>query len=100
VKIIRDLIEDTSPLSLAGSLLAMAARTDTSCKLNEVKVPVLIMVGEHDKLTPPIAAQSMHEKFKDSEIHIIPDAAHMSNLENPDVFNEKLLAFLDKVNTK
>jgi 3-oxoadipate enol-lactonase len=59
-------------------------------------VPVLIMVGESDATTPPAASQAMHERIPGSELHIIPDAAHMSNLENADVFNKHLLAFLSK----
>jgi pimeloyl-ACP methyl ester carboxylesterase len=39
----------------------------------------------------------MHEKIRGSELHIIPDAAHMSNLENPEEFNRHLLAFLQRV---
>ena len=39
----------------------------------------------------------MHARIGGSEMHIIPLAAHMSNLENPAFFNEKLLGFLDRV---
>jgi pimeloyl-ACP methyl ester carboxylesterase len=39
----------------------------------------------------------MYERIAGSEMHIIPLAAHMSNLENPAFFNEKLLGFLDRV---
>jgi len=57
----------------------------------------LILVGEHDALTPPSAAQSMHSLIQGPQIHIVPHAAHMSNLENPSFFNEKLLAFLKNI---
>ena len=36
-----------------GCLLAMAGRTDTTHYLSEIKVPVLLVCGEEDKLTPP-----------------------------------------------
>jgi len=51
------------------------------------------MVGEHDKLTPPSTAQEMHQKIRGSEFYIVPQAAHMSNLENPATFNDHLLTF-------
>jgi pimeloyl-ACP methyl ester carboxylesterase len=94
---IQDTIAHTSPLSIAGTLIALAARTDTTASLGAITIPVLILVGEHDATTPPAASRSMHEKIKGSELHIIPGAAHMSNLENPQMFNEKLLAFLRRV---
>lgn len=97
VEKIKRIIEDSSPSAIGRTLMALAARTDTSGKLDEIKFPTLIMVGEHDKVTPPIAAQGMHEKIEGSQLEIIPDAAHMSNLENPAEFNKLLLAFLDKL---
>jgi 3-oxoadipate enol-lactonase len=94
---IRSIIAATSPLSIAGTLLALASRTDTTPSLGNITIPVLIMVGESDATTPPAASRSMHERIPGSELHIIPDAAHMSNLENAHAFNMHLLAFLDKV---
>jgi 3-oxoadipate enol-lactonase len=55
------------------------------------------MVGEKDLVTPPDNSISMHEKIKGSKLTVIPDAAHMSNLENPSVFNETLLTFLETI---
>jgi pimeloyl-ACP methyl ester carboxylesterase len=97
VETIRKIISYTPPLSIAGTLLALAARTDTTASLSKVKIPTLILVGEHDAITPPPASRAMHEKIPGSEMHIVPRAAHMSNLENSDFFNEKLLSFLKRV---
>ncbi len=94
---IRRIIAGTSPLSIAGTLIALAARTDTTASLASIKVPTLIMVGEFDQLTPPAASEAMHERIPGSQLFIVPGAAHMSNLENPEFFNEKLLQFLKKV---
>ncbi len=94
---IRKTIENTSPLSIAGTLIALAARTDTTPSLQSIKVPTLIMVGEFDQLTPPAASEAMHERIPGSQLHIVPAAAHMSNLENPEFFNERLLQFLKMV---
>ena len=94
---IRTTIARTPPLAIAGTLLALAARTDTTASLPAVTVPTLILVGEHDVTTPPEAARSMHEKIPGSEFHIIPDAAHMSAVENPDEVNRRMLEFLRKL---
>lgn len=82
---------------IAGNLIPMPARTDTSASLGKIAVPALIIVGQLDTLTPPQVARFMHDKIVDAHLHIIPDAGHMSNLENPDVFNQHLLNFLQDV---
>jgi 3-oxoadipate enol-lactonase len=97
VKLIRSIIEKTSPHAIAGMLIALAARTDTTPNLQNIKVPTLIMVGQFDELTPPASSIAMKEKIPNAELHILPDAAHMSNLENPEEFNRHLLDFLKKI---
>jgi len=99
VESIHRIVRHTPPLSIAGTLIALAARTDTTASLANIKVPTMILVGEHDVLTPPAASQAMHERIHGSELHIVPQAAHMSNMENPDFFNEKLLYFLKRVSS-
>lgn len=96
VETIRTIISHTPPLSIAGTLLALAGRTDTTLPLSSIAIPVMILVGEHDAITPPASAVSLHQNIRGSEMHVVPRAAHMSNLENPGFFNEKLLAFLKR----
>ena len=97
VEAIRRIIERTPPLSIAGTLLALPGRMDTTTSLANIKIPTMILVGEYDVLTPLTESQAMHERIRGSELHIVPEAAHMSNLENPDFFNKKLLEFLKRV---
>jgi len=96
VETIRGIIASTDPLSLAGNLLAMAARTDTTASLSSVEVPALILVGEHDSITPPTLSRAMAARIPDAELHVVPAAGHLSNLENPEFFNAKLLDFLGR----
>jgi pimeloyl-ACP methyl ester carboxylesterase len=91
------IISATEPLAIAGNLIAMAARTDTSAALSKITVPTLIMVGELDAVTPPQAARFIHDNIPNSELQLIPAAGHMSNLENPQVFNSTLMDFLQRV---
>src|SRR5258707_7094010 len=97
VETIRAIIESTSPLAVTGTLIALAARTDTTASLFTIKVPTLILVGQHDAVTPPSASHSMKEKIPNAEIHIIPRAGHLSNLENPEDFNFHLDHYLSKM---
>jgi 3-oxoadipate enol-lactonase len=97
VRMIRTVIEQTSPLSAAGTLIALSARTDTTPSLYTINVPSLILVGQHDTITPPTASNAMKEKIRDSELYIIPGAGHLSNLENAEEFNRRLLQYLTKL---
>ncbi len=97
VKMICHTIKTTSTMGIAANFLALASRTDTTESLSKINVPTLILVGEKDMVTTPVNAKSMHEKIKGSTLTIVPDAAHMSNLENPSVFNEQLSQFLSNI---
>lgn len=97
VELIRNTIARTPPLAIAGTLLALAARTDTTASLSAIAVPTLILVGEHDATTPPAASRAMHERIRGSELHIIPDAAHMSPLENAPEVNRRISDFLARL---
>src|SRR5664280_2156375 len=94
---VRKMIISTSEQSLCSTLLALCKRKETCRKLSEIKVPVLIMVGKEDKVTPPTAAKFMHEKIKGSCLGIIKRAGHLSNMENPDVFNYQFKKFVSSV---
>ena len=86
------------PVGIKGCLLAMQGRTDATAYLNKIKIPTLVICGEEDKLSPPSAMKGMAEKINNSEFVVVPGAAHMTPLENPDFINKTLLNFLNKFN--
>jgi len=94
---VKEMICNTSEESLGCTLLALAARNGTCSKLFLIDVPVLILVGEEDKITPPKVSLQMHESIKDSIMYIIPHAAHLSNMEQPEQYNEQLMRFFAQV---
>jgi pimeloyl-ACP methyl ester carboxylesterase len=96
VKFVLDLIGGNSVLGISGTLLALAARTDATQALAKMALPTLILVGKEDKLTPPSASESMLKLFPRATMHVIPEAGHMSNLENPSVFNDHMLGYLQQ----
>jgi 3-oxoadipate enol-lactonase len=95
----KEMILATAPLSLERSLRGMRERMETCSKLPGISVPVLILVGEADKITPPEAAHYLHENIEHSRLTVIKDAGHLSSLENPDAFNDALKGFLDSLVT-
>ena len=97
VEAIRKTIEANSEVGICGTLLALASRTDTTDSLDVIRVPTLIMVGEEDKVTPPKLSELMDSKISGSFIHVLKNAGHLSNLENPEDFNKHLDEFLSTV---
>ncbi|MBZ0256332.1 alpha/beta hydrolase [bacterium] len=91
---ISEIIKSTNPEAVAQAQLAMASRPNSTQTLESIITPTLIIVGEEDLLTPPQAALSMHEKIPTSKFEIIPNAGHLSPLEQPDAVNNAITDFL------
>jgi 3-oxoadipate enol-lactonase len=94
---VKEMIISTPKQSLCNTLHALAERKETCDLLPQINIPVLIMVGQEDKITPIAVAQQMHEKILNSKMEIIQQAGHLSNLENPVAFNTHLVNFLKLV---
>jgi 3-oxoadipate enol-lactonase len=100
IEAVKEMIVNTSEESLTKTLLALCIREETCSLLHYIKIPTLILVGEHDIIAPPEVATFMHEKIKNSMLHIIAGAGHLSNLENPTEFNHQLIKFFATVYKK
>ena len=98
VEQIKSTIRATDASTIAATLMALAARTDTTASLDQLTCPLLIIVGEQDALTPPSDSEAMLAAAPGATMIVIPDAAHLSNLENPESFNRALLGFLESIN--
>jgi 3-oxoadipate enol-lactonase len=93
---VRTMIRSTPPRGYTGCCHAIAALNLTD-HLNAITLPTLIIVGEDDPATPVAASHVIHEQVRGSELVILKSAAHLSNLEQPEAFNQALTAFLPKV---
>jgi len=91
---VKQMITLNSITGVQGVLIALATRTDTTAALATFQVPTLILVGAEDPITPPAAAAALQSQIAGSRMAIIPEAAHLSNLENPQAFNVQFLDFL------
>jgi pimeloyl-ACP methyl ester carboxylesterase len=87
----------TKPDGAAGALLGMAERDDQTSLLSQITCPTLILVGREDSITPVADSEKMHREIAGSRLVVIEKAAHISNLERTDQFNEELLRFLKQV---
>ena len=63
-------------------------------RLQQINLPTLIMVGEEDPGTPVAASEAMHARISGSKLVILPEARHLSNIEQAASFNTALMDFL------
>ena len=91
---VREMILRADPQGAAAAQRGMAARRDYSDDLPSINTPALIVVGRQDPIRPVADAEFMHRGFSNSRLEIIEDAAHMTNMEQPEVFNRALERFL------
>ncbi len=85
----------SNPKGVKGCLLAMAGRTDTTHYLPKIKIPVLLICGVEDKLTPPDVMNLMNDKINNSKIVLVNSAGHMTPVEKPDIVNKEIKQFVD-----
>jgi pimeloyl-ACP methyl ester carboxylesterase len=72
----------------------MAARPDMTGLLPQISVPTLIVVGAEDAISPPTEMKSIAAAIANAEYVEIPDAGHMTTMENPDATNTALREFI------
>jgi 3-oxoadipate enol-lactonase len=87
------MIRTTPPAGYAGCCHAISA-LDLTDRISAIKMPTIAIVGEDDPGTPVAAHKVIHERIAGSRLEIIPKAAHLSNMEQPDIFNKALTGFL------
>lgn len=96
-----DVVETVRTLVLAqpvdgirGAIHRLKSRRDSSGLLAAIACPTLVIVGKEDRITGVEVAQAMHRRIPGSQCAVIDRAGHLSNLEQPEAFNEALTAFL------
>jgi 3-oxoadipate enol-lactonase len=93
VKKVAAQIEKTPVAGYVGCCHAIP-KIDVTARLKQIKCPALVICGEDDPGTPPAMAREIHENLPGSKLVLIPQAAHLSNIEQPAAFNRALAEFL------
>jgi pimeloyl-ACP methyl ester carboxylesterase len=92
VPLLEEMAADVRPESMRTALLVMA-ETDLRDLLPRITVPALLVWGEHDGRSPLHVARQFEDAVPDASLVVIPDAGHVSNLEQPELFNDAVRAF-------
>ena len=97
VDAVRHIAGRQTTAGVTAALAALRDRPDATPSLGNISANTLVLVGEHDTVTPPLAAASLGANIWGSKVVTVPGAAHLSNLENPEAFNVALREFLANV---
>ena len=82
-----------TPRTIEHALAAMRDRPDRVADLASIAVPTLVIVGEHDAITPPAGAEKMSKAIPKSTYAVIRGAGHMSPMEQPQQVTDALRRF-------
>lgn len=98
----RKLAVEMNRLALSNSANQLGKRlpdsdTQAAARLGELKIPVLMIVGEYDEPYIHAAADYVVEKVPSARKAIIEDAGHLPNMDHPDQFHTIAGSFLDEV---
>ena len=92
---VRDMVR-TTPVAGYVACCQAIAKLNLTHRLPEIAIPPLVVVGADDPATTVDMARTIHQGIAGSELLILKDAAHLSNLEQAAAFNEAVLAFLKR----
>lgn len=73
---------------------AQLAELDLRGELARVKVPVLVLVGEHDEATPPPMSRELATSLPNARLKILAGCAHVPQLQSPEIFLDAIGDFL------
>ena len=97
VEQVENIMTSTSVPGIVGALEGMKQRPDSTPMLGKIDVPTLILHGEDDQLIPAQEAQEMHTAIADSSLHLVSNAGHLLNLEQPEKFNQAIREFMENL---
>jgi 3-oxoadipate enol-lactonase len=94
VACIHQMLLSTHPSTIAWAQLAMCERPSFFEKMKEWRSPTLCVAGAEDSITPPSVVERMQQAIPGSRYLEIANSAHLSPMEQPEVFASKLRSFL------
>jgi 3-oxoadipate enol-lactonase len=87
------LIRGTQVAGYVGCCAAIP-KINVTARLKEIDTPALVICGADDPATPPAMARVIQESLPRAQLALIPQAAHLSNVEQPEAFGRALADFL------
>lgn len=88
-------LRQTNP-DIVHSDYAACNEFDVMDDLAKIQVPALVIVGEHDRLTPPAYAEFLARSLPNATLVTIARAGHMPMIEQPNAVNDAVRKFMGR----
>jgi len=76
--------------------LEASVAQDRAAPIEQIRAPTLVVTGDEDTLYAPSISREMARRIPGAELVVMKGVGHLSNLEQPDEFNQAVLQFLKK----
>ncbi|GHO56013.1 alpha/beta fold hydrolase [Ktedonobacter robiniae] len=96
-KLVHDMLSPVIAVSLPESADEIALQPSALTRLDEIHVPTLLMVGDHDLPDKLTLTRQLADQIIGAQQVIIPGVAHMVNMEQPEEFTRIVLRFLSEL---
>lgn len=93
----REIMERAPTGGIIGALHALRERADHTATLPTIRVPVLVLAGADDQITPAAGMRRMADAIPGARFTLIEAAGHLTPLEQPEAVNRALAGFLREV---
>ncbi len=95
----REVIDTMSQIDPAAYVVGAQAvwLSDQVERVRSIKVPTLVLVGEEDRITPPVLSEQLAALIAGAQLELISGAGHLANLEQSPAFNAAIDRFLSEI---
>lgn len=90
-------VNDRSRVIRILTMAKSAIRHNMAKELSKITIPVSLIWGKNDKVTPPEVAEEFHQLLPNSELNWVDQCGHAPMMEHPEIFNAYLEKFLDRI---
>ena len=97
VREVTTMIERQPVYGMVVTLRALRDRPNATPFLGQIRIPVLVVAGDDDQITPPEGMQAMARAIPGARFILIAEAGHLSPLEQPECVNRAIERFLDEL---
>ena len=94
IESVRQMVMTSSPVAIAAAHRGMAVRPDMTSLLPSIRIPTLVLCGEHDSISPVAEMKIIAEQIPNAKFVVIPNAGHMAPMEQPETVNAAIRQFM------
>lgn len=97
VEQVEGMIRQVPPAAIAAAQRGMARRPDVRALLPQFDMPALLLGGTADAISSPEEMQAIAQQMPSAEFVEVPEAGHLTVLENPEAVNEAFADFITRL---